>query len=80
MFGTYAYAFPEFTIIAEYCSRPGETTMQVSPKTLAPLRSMADTAVLFLCRTPLDAKTKSGIFTDLPVRSPAIVWSSFSEQ
>ena len=50
-------AFPELTMTEPYCSITGETTMQVSAKTRAPLFSILSTILAFLSITPCAAKT-----------------------
>ena len=57
MSGTYARALPLFTMIDSYCSITGETTIQVSAKTRAPLFSIKSTIRWFLSMTPCAAKT-----------------------
>ncbi len=62
-FGKYVKAFPEFTITHSNFSVIGETTMQVSQKTLALKLSIFSTISLFLFATYLDVKSQSSLLT-----------------
>lgn len=78
--GTYAAAFPLFTMMVEKRSMAGETTMQVSAKTRAPLPSICVTVSRFAAITSREANIQSGILAWRPARSPAMRESSSPEQ
>lgn len=76
--GTYLCAFPEFTIMQPNLSLAGETTMQVSQKTFAPLFSMRLISSGCLFFTAREVYTHTSFFTFLPLKSCASLSSSLA--
>jgi hypothetical protein len=75
-FGAYLSAFPEFTIMHLNFSLAGDTTMQVSQKTFAPLFSMRFINAGFLFLIVREVHIHVSFFTFFPSRRRASCSSS----
>src|SRR3989304_3519471 len=78
--GTYLCAFPEFTIMHVNLSLAGETTMQVSQKTFAPLFSMRFMSSGYFFFMAREVQIQTSFLTLFPSRSRANLSSSSTLQ